>query len=127
MGLAGNSRPCSGSEHVISHAIDYLHVGQGLHGEQVALGALYVQALREEKGLPKLADRAVEMIRSRLPTSPEVIGISKGQFLEAVRFAPRTRPNRYTVLSQPHSDDFLDHVYELAFKGRPQGSAIAAQ
>ena len=40
MEIAGSSRPCSGSEHLVSHAIDRLYPGTAQHGEQVALGSL---------------------------------------------------------------------------------------
>src|SRR5919202_5198455 len=39
--IAGSSRPCSGAEHLFSHALEYI-VGQncGLHGERVGLGTI---------------------------------------------------------------------------------------
>nr|MBA3349353.1 iron-containing alcohol dehydrogenase [Actinomycetota bacterium] len=40
MVCAGNSRPASGGEHEISHAIDHLFGGRALHGAQVAFGCL---------------------------------------------------------------------------------------
>ena len=33
--IAGSSRPCSGAEHLFSHAIDHLKFGIGLHGEKM--------------------------------------------------------------------------------------------
>jgi len=44
MSLAGSSRPCSGAEHLISHAIDHLNlaVPGALHGIQVGSIALFV-------------------------------------------------------------------------------------
>ena len=32
--IAGSSRPCSGAEHLFSHAVDHLEYGIGLHGEK---------------------------------------------------------------------------------------------
>ena len=46
MEIAGSSRPCSGSEHLISHALDSLHPGTAQHGEQVAFGALLATHLQ---------------------------------------------------------------------------------
>ena len=46
MEIAGSSRPCSGSEHLISHALDALHPGTAQHGEQVAFGALLATRLQ---------------------------------------------------------------------------------
>ena len=34
-GIAGSSRPCSGSEHLFSHALDVIAPGKGLHGGEV--------------------------------------------------------------------------------------------
>ena len=33
--IAGSSRPCSGAEHLFSHAVDKLEPGIGLHGEKM--------------------------------------------------------------------------------------------
>ena len=46
MEIAGSSRPCSGSEHLISHALDSMHPGTAQHGEQVAFGALLATRLQ---------------------------------------------------------------------------------
>src|SRR3954454_5703565 len=50
MALAGTSRPCSGSEHLISHAIDYHNLSKDtLHGYQV--GAISIFCLYLQKRL----------------------------------------------------------------------------
>ena len=53
MGLAGTSRPCSGSEHLISHAIDYNNLSENtLHGLQVgsiSIFCLYLQKKLDAK------------------------------------------------------------------------------
>ena len=36
--IAGSSRPCSGAEHLFSHAVDKLEPGVGLHGEKCGIG-----------------------------------------------------------------------------------------
>ena len=56
MAVAGNSRPCSGADHEIAHAIDALHPGHGHHGEQVAVGALFASYLRDDPNLGALDD-----------------------------------------------------------------------
>ena len=50
MEIAGSSRPCSGSEHLVSHAIDRLYPGTARHGEQVAFGAVLCSLFRERTG-----------------------------------------------------------------------------
>ena len=54
MAVAGNSRPCSGADHEIAHAIDALHPGHGHHGEQVAVGALFASFLRDDPNVGAL-------------------------------------------------------------------------
>ena len=43
MNIARSSRPCSGAEHEISHALDKLYPGTAMHGQQVALGTLIAE------------------------------------------------------------------------------------
>jgi glycerol-1-phosphate dehydrogenase [NAD(P)+] len=97
MSVSGNSRPSSGACHEISHALVLLFPGKyGQHGEQVGLGAAFATHLRGDR------DRAEELVsalrRHGLPVTPEDLGIDTGEFIDAVRYAPRTRPGRYTIL-----------------------------
>lgn len=117
MAIAGSSRPCSGAEHLISHALDGLGFGCGTHGEQVALGVLYLQALRTRFELPCVAPEALELIRaSGLPCSPAAISVSRDAFLTAIRHAPATRPGRYTILSEDHDTEILKEAFDQAFQ-----------
>lgn len=93
MSIAGSSRPCSGAEHKISHAIDMLYPGTSQHGLQVALGTLLAGFMRKEP-LEKLLTFAR---RLNLPTSYRDLGLSEEQFVQCLLNAPRTR-ERYTVL-----------------------------
>jgi glycerol-1-phosphate dehydrogenase [NAD(P)+] len=95
MAVAGSSRPCSGSCHEISHAIDALFPGATLHGEQVAVGALFSSFLRDD---PLAGDIADCFRRHGLPCEPADLGLTVEQFTEAVVMAPTTRPDRYTIL-----------------------------
>ncbi len=45
MCIAGSSRPTSGSEHMFSHALDTLHPGNALHGEQCGVGCIMMMNL----------------------------------------------------------------------------------
>jgi glycerol-1-phosphate dehydrogenase [NAD(P)+] len=38
------------------------------------------------------------LARHRLPRTPADVGLDTEQFVEVVEFAPRTRPDRYTIL-----------------------------
>jgi glycerol-1-phosphate dehydrogenase [NAD(P)+] len=98
MATAGTSRPCSGSEHLISHSLDHLLGPDArLHGRQVALGAL-IAATAHASDLTG-ALRAV-FRRCGLPTRPEDLGLPVELLVEAVQQAPDMRPGRYTILSE---------------------------
>jgi glycerol-1-phosphate dehydrogenase [NAD(P)+] len=97
MAVAGTSRPCSGACHEISHAIDALHPGQASHGEQVAVGALFAAFLRGDDFFGPLGDA---LRRHGVARVPGDLGLTEEQFAAAVAEAPRTRPDRYTILER---------------------------
>lgn len=116
MAFAGNSLPCSGGEHLISHAIDHLGVGTGTHGLQVAIATLYCLGLRESLGLRSgSSDMREAMSNMGLPAKPEAIGIAREEFMEAVRLAPQMRSGRFTILDRKPSAEALAAAYERAF------------
>jgi len=45
IGIAGSSRPCSGSEHAFSHALDVICPHPALHGEQCGVGTIMMAYL----------------------------------------------------------------------------------
>jgi glycerol-1-phosphate dehydrogenase [NAD(P)+] len=96
MTVAGSSRPCSGGDHEILHAIDQLYPGAGTHGELAGVGALFCAYLREDAGQAGLV--AACLARHNLPRSPADLGLSAAEFTKAVMSAPSTRPGRYTIL-----------------------------
>ena len=50
MATAGSSRPCSGADHEILHAIDHLFPGTARHGELAGAGTLFTAFLRGDDG-----------------------------------------------------------------------------
>ena len=118
MAGAGSSRPCSGACHEISHAVDFLMPAKSSpHGEQVGVGALMSAHLQRND---PLFDGILEALRRHdLPTAPGDLGLTADEFVEAVAYAPQTRPSRVTVLEvleltakEVHDEvsDFLDRV-----------------
>ena len=103
MAVAGTSRPCSGACHEISHAIDMKFPEKSApHGEQVAVGALFATFLRgAHKEFVQLHSA---LKRHDLPISPADLGLTTEQFVEAVTFAPNTRPDRFTILEHKNLD-----------------------
>jgi glycerol-1-phosphate dehydrogenase [NAD(P)+] len=96
MAAAGSSRPASGGDHEIMHAIDALFPGTANHGELAGVGALFSAYLRGDERLATLIGSCLH--RHGLPRVPADIGLTVGQFADAVVFAPQTRPDRYTIL-----------------------------
>jgi len=96
MEIAGSSRPCSGSEHLFSHALDRLFPGTAMHGEQVAFGTLVTTALQGEdwQALQTFL-RAAGMGRAA-----QGFDLTDEQIAAAFDLAPSTRPDRYTVLDE---------------------------
>jgi glycerol-1-phosphate dehydrogenase [NAD(P)+] len=103
MATAGSSRPCSGGDHEILHAIDHLFPGTAGHGELAGAASLFTAFLREEDGLSAGLDACLR--RHALPRTPADLGLSEAQFAQAVVHAPLTRPDRYTILEHLELDE----------------------
>ncbi len=99
MGFSGDSRPCSGAEHLISHALDNLNYGTGLHGENVGLATLLCLELRSILGLESLPTAQLTKFKQCFVKRKfSDIDVTKEQLLHAVEKAPTMR-NRITFLS----------------------------
>lgn len=97
MAVAGTSRPSSGACHEINHAIDHLFPKQAQqHGEQCGVGALFATHLRGDRELA--AEMAAVLTKHELPVTPGDLGLGIDQFVDAVAYAPQTRPGRFTIL-----------------------------
>jgi glycerol-1-phosphate dehydrogenase [NAD(P)+] len=113
MAAAGSSRPCSGADHEILHAIEHLFPGAGSHGELAGMGALFASFLRKDTAAGALVDACLR--RHELPRVPSDLGLSAEQFGAAIDYAPKTRPDRFTILEhlQLTSADVRDRVAEF--------------
>ena len=99
MSIAGNSRPASGSEHLISHQLDVMSNEQGLkpgaHGAQVGLASIVMMYLHKGNW-QKIKNLLIDI---KSPTTIEDLGIDREFFINAVLHASEIRPERYTILS----------------------------
>jgi len=103
MTTAGSSRPCSGADHEILHAIDHLYPGTARHGELAGAATLFTSFLRGDGAMGAAVDAC--LTRHALPRLPGDLGLSEAQFVQAVLAAPGTRPDRFTVLEHLALDE----------------------
>ena len=96
MAIAGSTRPASGSEHLIAHAIDVIANYPALHGEEVGIGSIVALYLHG-RNWRRIRD-ILKLIGA--PTKAREIGISKEQFIKALTIAHTIRPERYTILGE---------------------------
>jgi glycerol-1-phosphate dehydrogenase [NAD(P)+] len=94
MSIAGSSRPCSGSEHLFSHALDMLNCHHAMHGEQCGVGSVLTAYLHNANW---------QQIRSTLkqvgaPTTARELGVEDKDVVKALEMAASVRPERYTIL-----------------------------
>lgn len=94
MAIAGSTRPCSGSEHLFSHALDIVYPDkQSLHGEQVEVGTIMMAYLHGMNW--KRIKRILQLVRA--PTDCEELGVPPKAIVEALKVAHKVR-DRYTIL-----------------------------
>ena len=96
MEFAGSSRPVSGSEHLFSHALDFLGEKTNLHGLQVALGTVAVTLLMDEDPEPIVS----VLKKFDIQVAPSALGISEDLFVRAMQQAPGMRKSRWTRLHE---------------------------
>lgn len=104
--IAGSSAPTSGSEHLISHALDKNSPNPQLHGVQVGI-ATYIMALVQE--------HRVERIRQVLTDTGffeycKTLGLSALEYKAAIDAAPSIKPFRHTYL---HEDVYRNKAKQV--------------
>jgi len=94
MQIADNSAPASGSEHLISHALDKILEKPQLHGIQVGISTLLMSIVQQHR---------FERIEKFLSETGffdyvETLQLKADDFEKAIDLAPTIKPNRYTYL-----------------------------
>ncbi|HKM33206.1 MAG TPA: iron-containing alcohol dehydrogenase family protein [Lachnospiraceae bacterium] len=107
--IAGSSAPTSGSEHLISHALDKMLVVPELHGLQVGI-ATYIMS--------KVQDHRYVRINTVLNKTgfwdyAKTRQMHRSDFYQAIDMAPSIKPYRHTYL---HEEKFREMAKEVVAK-----------
>lgn len=96
MSIAGSSRPCSGSEHLFSHALDVILPNHAMHGEQCGVGTIMMAHLHRANW------RRIRDTLKKLgaPTNASELGITREDVIKALEMTATIRPERYTILNK---------------------------
>jgi glycerol-1-phosphate dehydrogenase [NAD(P)+] len=106
MGISGSSRPASGSEHLISHALDNISARPRLHGLQVGV-ATYLMSLIQGRNSEVISRVFTETgFWDAIASDP----FERAEWIQAVQLAPMIKSDFYTILS---SKDCLPEVIEF--------------
>jgi len=97
MEIAGSSRPASGSEHLISHALDMTGASPRLHGLQTGTAAYLVSSLQRGSHHEKIGEL---FARTGFWDSVRKQPFSKEEWRIAVQRAPSVKEDFYTILSE---------------------------
>jgi glycerol-1-phosphate dehydrogenase [NAD(P)+] len=95
MEMCGSSRPASGSEHLVSHALDRFSARPRLHGLQVGV-ATYIASILQENNADRIAGLFDAIgFWNAIAEDP----FSRSEWLTAFRAAPSIKEGYFTVLS----------------------------
>lgn len=100
MSIAGSSRPCSGSEHMFSHALEAVRPNCSMHGERCGVGAIMMAYLQKAEW--KRVKATLEKLGA--PTNARELGVEEEQVVKALAMAAKIRPERYTILNKLNLD-----------------------
>jgi glycerol-1-phosphate dehydrogenase [NAD(P)+] len=109
MSIAGSSRPCSGAEHLFSHALDMLKCPHAMHGEQCGVGSV-LTAYLHKANWQRIRDKLKQI---GAPTTACELGVEDEDVVKALEMATTIRPERYTIL---HKLKLSREVYEKVAK-----------
>lgn len=106
--IAGSSAPTSGSEHLISHALDKFLEEPQLHGVQVGIATYLMSRVQDHRYVrvnKVLSDTGFWNYAAGL-------GMRKEDFIRAIDMAPSMKPHRHTYL---HEEKYRNLAKELVY------------
>lgn len=97
--IAQNSSPVSGSEHLISHALDRILDKPELHGIQVGIATYIMSIVQNHR-----SQRVLKVLKETgFFDYVKTLQMKKDDFENAIRLAPSIKPDRYTYLHNPQN------------------------
>ena len=107
MSIFGSSRPCSGTEHAISHAMD--RIESDLHGLQVAFATPICLYYLQQAGYTKYRPETIQEFMSdhKMPTTFDEMSTESDAFVEDIHHALKImkKRDRYSVLEHQNVND----------------------
>jgi len=104
--IAGSSAPTSGSEHLISHALDKILEQPQLHGIQVGIATYLMSVVQDHRS------KRVDTVFTQTGFWNHVsgLGMRRSDFEKAIDLAPSIKPFRHTYL---HEETYRERAKEL--------------
>ncbi|MBB6176910.1 glycerol-1-phosphate dehydrogenase [NAD(P)+] [Anoxybacillus tengchongensis] len=107
--ISGNSAPISGSEHLISHALDKIGSSPHMHGIQVGIATYIMAHVQQHR-----AERITKVFtRTGFFDYVKTLQLNKEEYRQAINIAPTIKPNRYTYI---HDEQYRKRAIELLDK-----------
>ncbi|SIS45088.1 iron-containing alcohol dehydrogenase family protein [Salimicrobium flavidum] len=104
--ISGNSAPISGSEHLISHALDKYAENHHMHGIQVGVATYIMANVQDHR-----AERMYKVFtRTGFFDYVKTLQMSKADFRQAIENSPQIKPYRYTYL---HDDEYREKALKF--------------
>lgn len=104
--ISGNSAPISGSEHLISHALDQISESPHMHGIQVGIATYIMAHVQQHR-----AERITKVFtRTGFFDYVKTLRLNKKEYREAINIAPTIKPNRYTYI---HDEQYRKRAIQL--------------
>lgn len=94
--IAGNSAPSSGSEHLISHALDKILEEPQLHGIQVGIATYLMSKVQDHRWI-----RVHQVLTDTgFWSYTETLNLKREDYIAAIDVAPNIKPNRHTYIHE---------------------------
>lgn len=107
--IAGSSAPASGSEHLISHALDKMMPQPQLHGVQVGI-ATYIMSVVQNHRYKRVNTIFTD---TGFWDYVATLGLNREDYEKAIDMAPKVKPHRHTYL---HEEKYRSLAKEVLYQ-----------